>query len=271
MPSPFPGMDPYIEARQRWADFHHEFIGSCRAALNGVLPEDYIATIDERLQLLSEEERGGKAALPDVSVVHDPDGRPGLHRRAAGPVATAEPHVLTQATEWLDQPKESFIEVRHLPDENLVTSVEVLSPSNKREPGRSEFLYKRQDLLRREVNLVEVDLLLGGERLPMLEPLPPGDYYVFVTRTGRPDKCAVYAWDVRRPLPPVPVPLRAGDGDVQLDLAAVFAEVYERGRYHRQVDYRGAVPPLLGEGDRPWAAELARPLAEERARRRGEA
>ena len=271
MPSPFPGMDPYIEYRQRWADFHHELIGSFRAALNRVLPEDYFATIDERLKLLSGGERSETAALPDVSVVHDPDAPGGNRRPAGSAVATLDPHVLPQSVGWLDEPKESFIEIFHLPDENLVTSVEILPPSNKREPGRSEFIYKRQNLLSRLVNLVEVDLLLGGERLPLLKPLPTGDYYTFVTRTGSSDKCEVYAWDVRQALPTIPIPLQEGDGDVPLDLAAVFAEVYERGRYRRQVDYGGGPPPFLREADRPWAAELARPLAEQRARRRGEA
>lgn len=267
MPSPFPGMDPYIEHRKRWADFHHEFVTNCRAALNRTLPENYVATIDERLQLLSEEERRGETALPDVSVIHEPGAREGA-RPGAGSAATLDPHVVPQSIVWLDHPIELFLEVRHFPNDSLVTSVEVLSPSNKREPGRSEFLYKRQNLLHRLINLVEVDLLLEGERLPMLAPLPAGTYFAFVTRTGSSDYCEVYAWGVRQPLPTIPVPLREGDGEVPLDLAAVFAEVYERGRYHRQVDYVGPPPPLLGAEDQPWAAELARPLAEQRARRR---
>ena len=72
MPNPFPGMDPYIEARGRWPDFHHEFISQCRAAINARLPSDYVATINERLQTIELAEPTHRVALPDVSVIHDP-------------------------------------------------------------------------------------------------------------------------------------------------------------------------------------------------------
>ena len=52
----------------------------------------------------------------------------------------------------------------------------------------------------------------------------------------RPD-CEVYAWTLRDPLPRIPIPLLALDPDVVLDLGAVFATAYERGRYVRLIDY----------------------------------
>lgn len=256
MPSPFPGMDPYIEARNRWADFHHNFIIGCQGALNAKLPRNYVATSNERLQLMSERERRTGVLLPDVSVVRRPGGG-GLRRPGDGSIATLEPHDLAQSIEWLDHPKELFLEIHHLPDRGLVTSIEVLSPSNKREPGWSEFAQKRLNLLSRDVNLVEIDLLLDGQRLELLDPLPSGDYFAFLTRLGRSHRCETYAWDVRDPLPTIPVPLQVGDADVPLDLAAVFAEVYERGRYWSQVDYEGPLPPMLRASDQAWAAERA--------------
>src|SRR3954452_19217696 len=99
MPSPFPGMDPYIEVRNRWPDFHHDMISHCRAALNARLPEDYVATINERVQTIELAEQP-RVALPDVSVAHQP--LPGGRRQATGAVATLEPQTLPQSVEWLD-------------------------------------------------------------------------------------------------------------------------------------------------------------------------
>ena len=51
MKSPFPGMDPYLEAQGRWRDLHTSMITYCRDALNEVLPENYIAQIEEQIRL----------------------------------------------------------------------------------------------------------------------------------------------------------------------------------------------------------------------------
>ncbi|MBX6316783.1 MAG: DUF4058 family protein, partial [Isosphaeraceae bacterium] len=140
----------------------------------------------------------------------------------------------------------------------LVTVIEVLSPTNKTGSGREEYLEKRRELIDRPVNLVELDLLLGGRRLPMAEPLPPGDYYALVSRAERRPQAEVYAWTIRQPLPTIPIPLRPPDPDVPLDLAAIFATAYERGRYARSLDYGAPLTVPLAETDRLWAEGLAR-------------
>lgn len=257
MPSPFPGMDPYIEARDRWPDFHHSFIHECRAAINAQLPDNYVATINERVQTIALEDGGKRASLPDVSVNLDL-GRPPARGEGGGGggggVATLEPLTLPQSVQWLDEPTEGYIEIFHLPNHTLVTGIEVLSPSNKVNPGRATYLAKRLDLLHHGVNLVEVDLLRGGRRIPLLAPLPPGDYFAFVTRWGSFDKCDVYAWSVRRALPTIAIPLKAGDADVRLDLAAAFTATYDVGRYGRVLQYDKPADLALDEADAAWAA-----------------
>ncbi|MBW3540170.1 MAG: DUF4058 family protein [Planctomycetes bacterium] len=119
----------------------------------------------------------------------------------------------------------------------MVTVLELLSPSNKNGPDRSVYLAKRNSLLRQDVHLFELDLLFGGKRLPLSGDLPSGDYYALVSRSDRRPQCEVYAWSVRQPLPKLPIPLRASDPDVIVDLAAIFATAYERGRYARSIDY----------------------------------
>jgi hypothetical protein len=105
---------------------------------------------------------------------------------------------------------------------------------------------------------VELDLLCGGQRLPLQEPLPPADYYYLVSRGNQRPDCQVYRWTLRQPLPTLPVPLRPPDADLLIDLAAVFATAYERGRFHRRINYQGPAPTFLQEQDRRWSESLVR-------------
>ena len=260
MPSPFPGMDPYIEATGSWEDFHQELISACRAEINRRLPDTYVARVGERVQLYTAADEPVRGFKPDA-VVSQRDRNAPLSSSgsgAAGGVATLEPVTVRQDMIWYDPPTESFVEIVHYPDEQVVTTLEVLSPTNKVGRGRAEYLRKRRDLLCEDINFVEIDQLLGGDRLPMRDSLPAGDYHVFLTRRERRDGCEVCSWPVRDRLPTVPVPLQLQDGDVALDLAASFEAAYDRGFFGRQLARRNAAgpPPLLGEADRTWAAGL---------------
>lgn len=167
-------------------------------------------------------------------------------------MATLEPVTLAFPT-TLVEVREIWVEVRTRDDEALVTSVELLSPANKAEPGLGESILKRRGLIRRRVNLVEIDLLIGGRRLAMEGELPPGDYYAFVARGERMPECSVYAWSVRDPLPTIPVPLLPPDADVPLDLAPLFATAYQRGRYGRTLKYGVPLGLPLSADSLLWA------------------
>ena len=67
---------------------------------------------------------------------------------------------------------ERWIEIKRLPDRSLVTVIEILSPTNKIGSGRAEYIEKRKEWIRQPIHLVEIDLLLGGQRLPMGGRLP---------------------------------------------------------------------------------------------------
>lgn len=95
-----------------------------------------------------------------------------------------------------------------------------------------------------------------GDRLALAKPLPVGDYYAFVTRNQRRPYVDVYAWGLRDRLPIIPIPLMPPDGDVQLDLSAVFASAYRRGRYDRRLRYDRPLLPPLGPADNTWAKQL---------------
>jgi hypothetical protein len=264
MPSPFPGMDPYIESQQRFDSFHTAFIAACAEVINDRLDPPYYASVGERILVDASgpEEMGGRPVLlrigPDVAVAIEDAARSGrAHDNPANPAAVGLlPETLPQAVVSIDQPTQKLIEIRGLPDDRLITTVELLSPSNKRPgPDRDAFLFKRADLLHRDVNVVDLDLLLGGRRVPLLAPLPPGDYHAMVTRSDHRDQCEVYSWTVRDPLPTVAVPMEPGVADVPLDLGVAFARVYERFHLDRQLRY---AKPLLGpwtDADRAWVAE----------------
>ncbi len=203
MKSPFPGMDPFLEHPAYWSDFHFTFINYWREAIADALPPHYEATLGERVYLVEHDPDMRKLGFPNVAVTHD-DSRsapPGI----SGGVATLEPVTIPLAI--LEGPRETYIEILYQPDHSLVATLELLSPANKEQPGRTEYLAKRRALIYQQVHLVELDLLLGGRRLPLQEPLPAADYYYLVSRGDRRPDCDVYRWKLDRPLPTLPIPL----------------------------------------------------------------
>jgi hypothetical protein len=157
-----------------------------------------------------------------------------------------------------EQFREQFIEIHTTePQRRLVTCFEVLSPSNKRHgsASRDQYLRKRQVLLLGEANLVEIDLLRGGERMPMLDPLPSTPYYLLVGRSYREAVCHVWPASHLDALPPIPIPLDRPDPEVLLVLQPMVEAVYERSRYGLDIDYTKALDPPLAEADRHWLQE----------------
>lgn len=261
MKSPFPGMDPYLEDPAFWQDFHQSFITYCRDYLLDRLPPNYEARANERVRLVEASPDAERQLLPDVAVLREPWGAPSAlqpPRPAGRGVATLEPVPVPMPV--TAEVRDTWIEILHRPERSLVTVIELLSPSNKAGAGYGEYLAKRRAILEQHANLVEIDLLKGGQRVPFLRPPPAGDYYVFIARDERRPYADVYAWTVRDPLPTVPVPLRPPDGDVLLDLAALFAQAYERGRYARDLRYGGPPRAPLGDEDLRWAEQLAVPM-----------
>lgn len=261
MPSAFPGVDPFIEASGRWVGFHNILIAHCSELLNDRLPESYLAVVDERLELVEVTDQEGRwHRRPGVAVVRDVNPvAPTRSSVAASTAAATEPITVTLPD--YEEVAESYIEIISVPDQELVTSVEILSPMNKSRTAGGDYLAKRAALLRRGINLVEIDLLLGGDRLPTRDRLPPGDFYAFVSRRERRPKADVYAWSIRQAIPPIPIPLKSPDKDAMLDLAAAFKTIYDRGRYDRGVRYNLPLPSAISESDRAWAMQQARAIS----------
>ena len=192
MRSPFPGMDPYLEDQGRWPDFHASTITYCRDALSDCLPDDYVAQMGEEVRVVTWREGHDRSMRPDVAIVRH-GGSGGPEPAGGGMVATLEPIAIPFAAA-VDEVRETWIEIRRLPDERLVTAIEVLSPTNKGSSGLTEYLDKRHRLRTQGVNLVEIDLLIAGRRLPMAKPLPPGHFFTIVSRASKSEIGDVYAW-----------------------------------------------------------------------------
>jgi hypothetical protein len=262
-------MDPYIEACGLWEDFHQKLMGDIEKALAATVPEHYVVRMGERqyVVLMSPEEAGIKEHMTqgDVSISFAP-GRPPVGGGAVAVLAEPQTDRETQPVEIEAlvevEFREAFVEIHELePKRRLVTTIEVLSPSNKRRDtaGWTRYLRKRLAHLEGGANLVEIDLLRGGTRMPMAEDWPESPYYLLVCRRGRGPKCTVWPAYYTRPLPEIPVPLAAPDPDVPLATQGMIDAIYQRSRYEVDIDYRQPCHPRLGDDGNVW---LARRLQE---------
>jgi hypothetical protein len=256
MPGPFPGVDPFLESQHYWQDFHTRFVNYWCEAISDALPDHYEARLDERVQIVEFETHGSRVILPNVAVVQKPVEESAAPRK--GGMATLE--AVTMELPIMAEVRHTWVEILHRPERNLVAVLELLSPTNKTSPGRGPYLAKRSDLFTQPVHLVELDFLLGGERLPMRRPLPPGDFYAIVSRAQPGRKGDVYAWSLQSQLPLIPVPLRKPDNDIHVDLAAVFTTAYDRGKFRRSIDYSAPLDGLpLNQSARKWAEQIGKP------------
>ena len=253
MTSPFPGMDPFIEG-QCWSDCHHELISSIRAQLVPTLLPDYFVNVEKSITLVRDDEEAGdfdRIVVPDLSVEESGEWTGG----SDGGMAVA----VKPVTRTLPKPqvvKRPYLTVRSMHNREIVTVIELLSPWNKNQRGgRSAYLEKRDAYLQSAINVVELDLLRGGSRLPTVEPLPRGDYFVFICKGTRRMKAQVYAWPLNHPLPRIPIPLAPGDADVKLELQLAFNETYERAGYRYSLDYTADVVPKLRPAERTWVRQ----------------
>lgn len=248
MPSPFPGMNPYLERDEVWPDFHHRLITSMADALVDQVDPAYLVRIEEQLYVQEAPEsprRVGPRA--DVGIKRSGESapsRPGLAvLEAPARIRLPEPEFERQA----------YLEIRDRDSREVITVLELLSPTNKGR-HRDQYLVKRDKILVSSAHLVEIDLLRGGEPTPAPDR-PPCDYSIVVSRAERRPEADFWPIGLRDPLPVIPIPLHGPDRDATLDLQDLLNRVYDAGRYARDV-YGSRPQPPLRPDDEPWAARL---------------
>jgi hypothetical protein len=253
MPSPFPGMDPYVES-WIWGDFHLNFISALRAQLNSKLPKRYIANTElfswredpvdkDRMSIVG----------PDAFLAERVSG---AAKSGESSVATLNPPVTTVLSR--KETKHRYLRIVDSEERRIVTVIEVLSPANKTAAGTGEtYRLKREEYIGGGLNLVEVDFLRAGVRPPLGDPAPPvADFYVLVNRAADRPRLGIWPISVRDSLPAIPVPVDERVDDVILDLRSSFDRVYDEGRYDEQLNYKLSPHVPLLEPDATWAREL---------------
>ena len=255
MPSPFPGMDAYLEHPTVWPGVHHLLISGAAEALQPVLrARGYHVTIGERVRLTDVDPE----FLPDNLVLTSRQRPPSAAGTAVTVTVADEPVRIARRSMEV---RESYLEIFQSRPRRLVTGIEFLSPTNKRDRrGRQLYRRKQRTLQERGVNLVEVDLLRRGRHLlnvpaEVVEELRPWTYLVNIARRDT-DEYEVYPLQLRERLPRVRIPLRPGEQDAVLNLQDVFGRAYDIGAFPEVVDYTAPPTPPLADDDAAWANDL---------------
>ncbi len=221
MSSPFPGMDPYLEAPALWPLFHHQMIVGLAEVLQPSLADRY------RLQFGT---RVYSTELPlFTSIIRE------------------EHH-------------ETFGELRQRSNGRLVTLLELISPTNRVTTiGRDEYSARRDDARKQGANLVECDLVLQGQTCLDVpdDMLAECDYAVAISRGGRPEPPDLVGLSLQKKLPRIRVPLAGDDRDLVVDVQAVFTRCYTRYLANK-VDYKKDPPAKLKATDAQWMDQMLR-------------
>lgn len=246
MPSPFPGMDPYLEG-ELWTSFHAVFVPEIIRLLTPQLRPRYIALAQKyHLAGAAEEIAIAPEMYPDIGIAKIRDVPV---NGAASAVISAPLQVRGAASIAVPH---LFIEIRDTRQRRLVTAIEFLSPANKHNPGRKKYLRKRQRLWQSDVHLVEIDLLRKGKRVPVQDPLPAAPYFVFLSRAEQRPVMDVWPIALDQALPPVPVPLTKPDADVTVDLQTAFSAAFDLCGFDGVIDYRQAPDRPLSAQEESW-------------------
>jgi hypothetical protein len=245
VPSPFPGMDPYIEQPRLWPDFHNDLAAEIRAYLNQFIQPRYVARMRPHVayEVIEVTETREHDIQPDASICQPQP--PGRELGPGTPALTITPAPITSLIPQEVPLRLMSVEIRLSGTDQLVLAIEILSPANKRVGHQTHRKYqrKRRDLLRSTAHFLEIDLLRAGQRPPLARPVPPSAYRIMLSRTARRPTVEVWPIQLSDSLPVLPIPLLTPDPDVALDLGAVVASVYDRGGTGTLIDYTEPPPP----------------------------
>lgn len=257
MPSPFPGMDPYLEDPARWPNVHHGLISEIQALLTSQLRPKYYVRVEERVYVSDEDDPGREVLIPDVRIARGARHKArGSGRKKSPALQVAEPIVRTTLLD--DEIHEAGLRVVDGAGKKVVTFIEVLSPTNKiaSSRGRASYEEKRREVMSSPSHFVEIDLLRAGVPIPTKEERPAGDYFVHVSRAAQRPDGEIWPISIRQKLPVIPIPLNAEDPDALLDLQAVLDNAYDRGGYDLDTDFRKSPVPPLRDEDAEWGRKV---------------
>jgi hypothetical protein len=244
-------MDPYLEG-YLWPDVHTALAHKIRQMLAPQIQPNYVARLE--ISLVEDESFEAEIGVmyPDVEVVKVRSTPEAATRAAlAEPVITIAPLTIS-----IPQIRLVSVEIRDVAQNQLVTSIEIISPVNKREPNLSRYRQKRERIRQANVHLLEIDLLRRGTRIWEYPGIPDLPYVIVLSRAAA-GRVEVWPITLSTPLPILPVPLRPPDKDAVLDLSAALTAVYDEAFYHLSIDYsQDPPPPPFTPEEQAWIREI---------------
>jgi hypothetical protein len=255
MPSPFPGMNPYLEHPDFWSGVHHLLISEILRTLAPQLRPKYIVAVEVRIYETSGED-SLLVGIPDVVVQ-----RPLTATNPKTNVTVAAPpsQPLKVTVPIPETVKQGYLEIREVETKEVVTAIEILSPVNKRSgEGRKAYEKKRQKVLGSSTHLLEIDLLRSGKPMPFFSNGIQSDYRILVCRSDRRPIADLYAFNLQHTIPKFSLPLKSEDVEPVLDLQALLNNMYDVAGYEMRIDYTREPVPALSETDAAWADALLR-------------
>jgi hypothetical protein len=235
-----------------WTDFHQRYVVALSDALRAQLDPRYIVKIEEQLYVHESPAPRRFVGRADISAAWT-----GAKRPKAAAAAVLEPPAEVELGD-VDVERLSRVEIRDRAKRQLITAIELLSPANKYAgPDREQYEAKRRQILSSPVHLVEIDLLRGGRHMPMIAP-PECDYCVLVSRAEERPRAGLWPWNLRDPMPTVPIPVRTPDPDARLELQRLLHNCYDSAGYHTYLYEEGSPRPALAKKDAAWARQILR-------------
>ncbi|MGB3650888.1 MAG: DUF4058 family protein [Rivularia sp. (in: cyanobacteria)] len=250
MSSPFPGMNPYLEHPELFPGLHHWLIIEIARFLSPQLRPKYRVAVEVRTYNM--DENSLQVGIPDVTIKSRVSANDSTTTNVAIAEPSTEPVRVRVPIPWTI--KEGYLEVREVGTEALITTIEILSPSNKRAgKGRQKYLKKREGVLETRTNLVEIDLLRKGEPMPIVDNNIQSHYRILVYRGETRPFADLYAFNLQNVIPSFPLPLRSGDREPVINLQELLNEIYDVSGYDLVVDYSLEAVPALSEENKVWA------------------
>ena len=245
MSSPLPGMNPFIEQPELWSEFHSRMIVAIADSLDELLSRNYRVAVEKRVYLSQDDEQI-LIGIPDVAVTAAPS--PNLGRSSNLAVAEPQTVELPELTEF----QERYLEIREGTTGIVITTIELLSPKNKRTgEGRDAYLRKRQQVLSSATNFVEIDLLRGGHPLPV-KGSTASDYRILVSRSSDRPQAQLYGFNLGQEIPAFAVPLRDRDNEPLLQMQPLADQIYDKSRFELAIDYQQKLTPQLSRQEQIW-------------------
>ncbi len=252
-------MDPYLEDPIFWASFHNRFLVAIADTIAPHLQPKYYVEIEARTYL-DDGEEDLLVGIPDtVILARSQQSRTNISSSSASTAVQIRPQKVQIPVEL--ERKERYLQVREIGTDAVITTIELLSPTNKRTgEGRDTYEAKRRSILSSRSHLVELDFLRSGNPMSMRGMTGIMNYRILVSRSNLRPTADLYGFTLRDRIPTFSLPLQEPDESLAVDLQTIFDGVYDRCSYRTRLSYSNPVPPpKLSEADRLWIQELLQP------------